>query len=102
MEAIIMIILDKQTTFISPDAKIAEDVIIYPNNHIIGNTVIGKGCKIMPNCILTDSVIGAGCTVTASVMEEARVGDTTTVGPYAYLRKGASVGSHCRIGDLSR
>lgn len=47
-----MIILDKQTTFISPDAKIAEDVIIYPNNHIIGNTVIGKGCKIMPNCIL--------------------------------------------------
>ncbi len=52
MEAIIMIILDKQTTFISPDAKIAEDVIIYPNNHIIGNTVIGKGCKIMPNCIL--------------------------------------------------
>lgn len=100
MEAIIMIILDKQTTFISPDAKIAEDVIIYPNNHIIGNTVIGKGCKIMPNCILTDSVIGAGCTVTASVMEEARVGDTTTVGPYAYLRKGASVGSHCRIGDF--
>lgn len=95
-----MIILDEKTTYVSPDAKIAEDVIIYPNNHIIGNTVIGKGCKIMPNCILTDSVIGAGCTVTASVMEEARVGDTTTVGPYAYLRKGASVGSHCRIGDF--
>lgn len=95
-----MIIIDKQSTYISPSAKIAEDVIIYPNNHIIGNTVIGKGCKIMPNCILTDSVIGAGCTVTASVMEEARVGDTTTVGPYAYLRKGASVGNHCRIGDF--
>ncbi|MDE5756679.1 MAG: hypothetical protein K2I23_06280 [Clostridia bacterium] len=95
-----MILIDKKSTYISPEAKIAEDVIIYPNNHIIGNTVIGKGCKIMPNCILTDSVIGAGCTVTASVMEEARVGDTTTVGPYAYLRKGASVGSHCRIGDF--
>ncbi|MDE6275189.1 MAG: hypothetical protein K2M75_01480 [Clostridia bacterium] len=95
-----MILIDKQSTYISPEAKIADDVIIYPNNHIIGNTVIGKGCKIMPNCILTDSVIGAGCTVTASVLEEAKVGDTTTVGPYAYLRKGASVGSHCRIGDF--
>ncbi|MDE6869584.1 MAG: hypothetical protein K2J75_02550, partial [Clostridia bacterium] len=95
-----MILIDKQSTYISPEAKIADDVIIYPNNHIIGNTVIGKGCKIMPNCILTDSVIGAGCSVTASVMEEAKVGDTTTVGPYAYLRKGASVGSHCRIGDF--
>ena len=95
-----MILIDKKSTYISPEAKIADDVIIYPNNHIIGNTIIGKGCKIMPNCILTDSVIGAGCTVTASVMEEARVGDTTTVGPYAYLRKGASVGSHCRIGDF--
>lgn len=94
-----MIILDKQNTYISPEAQIADDVIIYPNNHIIGNTTIGKGCKIMPNCILTDSVIGAGCTVTASVMEEARVGDATTIGPYAYLRKGACVGNHCRIGD---
>ena len=95
-----MILIDKRSTYISPEAKIADDVIIYPNNHIIGNTVIGKGCKIMPNCILTDSVIGAGCSVTASVMEEAMVGDTTTVGPYAYLRKGARVGSHCRIGDF--
>lgn len=95
-----MILIDKNTTYISPEAQIAEDVIIYPNNHIIGNTVIGKGCRIMPNCILTDSVIGAGCTVTASVMEEAKVGETTTVGPYAYLRKGASVGNHCRIGDF--
>ena len=37
-----MIIIDKQSTYISPSAKIAEDVIIYPNNHIIGNKVIGK------------------------------------------------------------
>ncbi len=95
-----MILIDKKSTYISPEAKIADDVIIYPNNHIIGNTIIGKGCKIMPNCILTDSVIGAGCTVTASVMEEATVGETTTVGPYAYLRKGARVGNHCRIGDF--
>jgi bifunctional UDP-N-acetylglucosamine pyrophosphorylase/glucosamine-1-phosphate N-acetyltransferase len=95
-----MTIIDKSTTYISPDAVIAEDAIIYPNNHILGSSVIGSGCKIMPNCIIEDSAIGANTVVTASVMQEARVGENTTVGPYAYLRKGAKVGNHCRIGDF--
>lgn len=95
-----MILIDKNTTYISPEAQIAEDVVIYPNNNIIGNTVIGKGTVIMPNCIITDSIIGENAKVTAAVMEEARVGDNTTVGPFAYLRKGASIGNHCRIGDF--
>lgn len=95
-----MILIDKNTTYISPEAQIAEDVVIYPNNNIIGNTVIGKGTVIMPNCIITDSIIGENAKVTAAVMEEARVGDNTAVGPFAYLRKGACVGNHCRIGDF--
>lgn len=95
-----MILIDEKTTYISPTAKIAEDAAIYPNNHILGDTVIGSGCRIMPNCIITDSEIGAGCTVTATVMDGAKVGENTTVGPYAYLRKGADVGNHCRIGDF--
>lgn len=95
-----MILIDKNTTYISPEAQIAEDVVIYSNNNIIGNTVIGKGTVIMPNCIITDSIIGENAKVTAAVMEEARVGDNTTVGPFAYLRKGACVGNHCRIGDF--
>lgn len=95
-----MILIDKNTTYISPEAQIAEDAVIYPNNNIIGNTVIGKGAVIMPNCIITDSIIGENTKVTATVMEEARVGDNTTVGPFAYLRKGTCVGNNCRIGDF--
>ena len=95
-----MILIDKNTTYISPEAQIAEDVVIYPNNNIIGNTVIGKGTVIMPNCIITDSIIGENAKVAAAVMEEARVGDNTTVGPFAYLRKGACIGNYCRIGDF--
>ncbi|MDE6758366.1 MAG: hypothetical protein K2O95_02935 [Clostridia bacterium] len=95
-----MVIIDKATTFISPEAIIAEDAIIYPNNHILGKSVIGSGCKIMPNCIITDSEIGDNTTVTASVMQEAKVGENTTVGPFAYLRKDSRVGNFCRIGDF--
>ena len=95
-----MILIDKASTYVSPEAEIADDVVIYPNNHILGKTVIESGCKIMPNCIITDSRIGKNTTVTASVMQEASVGESTTVGPYAYLRKGANVGNFCRIGDF--
>ncbi len=95
-----MILIDKNTTYISPEAIIAEDVVIYPNNNIIGNTIIGSGTTIMPNCIITDSIIGENTKVTATVMEEARVGDNTTIGPFAYLRKGACVGNNCRVGDF--
>jgi len=35
-----------------------------------------------------------------SVLDQAQVGDRTTVGPYAYLRPGADVGRDARIGDF--
>lgn len=95
-----MILIDDKNTYISEEAVIADDVVIYPNNHIIGKTTIGKGSVIMPNCIITDCHIGENTKITATVMEQAKVGDNTTVGPFAYLRKGSDIGNHCRIGDF--
>jgi bifunctional UDP-N-acetylglucosamine pyrophosphorylase/glucosamine-1-phosphate N-acetyltransferase len=34
------------------------------------------------------------------VVLDSKVGDNTTVGPYAYLRPGSIVGSGCRVGDF--
>lgn len=92
--------IDKSSVYIDPAATVADDVTIYPNNHIIGACVIGAGTILYPNNILTDSTIGANCRVTASVMEGAKVGDGCSVGPYAYLRPGAVAGEKCRIGDF--
>ena len=45
-------------------------------------------------------VIGARTEVTASVLTGAKVGEDCTVGPFAYLRKGADIADGCRIGDF--
>lgn len=95
-----MKLIDKKTTYISPEAKIADSVVIYPNNTIMGDTEIGENTVIMPNCIIDSCKIGSNVKITASVMEGASVADGTTVGPFAYLRKGADIGCDCRVGDF--
>ncbi len=95
-----MKLIDPNTTYIDPRAEIADDVVIYPNNHIIGACKIASGCVLYPNNILTDTQIGCDCKVTASVAERACVGQGATVGPYAYLRPGSKIGDGCRIGDF--
>lgn len=95
-----MKLIDEKTTYISPEAKIADSVVIYPNNTIMGNTEIGENTVIMPNCIIDSCKIGSNVKITASVMEGASVADGTTVGPFAYLRKGADIGCDCRVGDF--
>ena len=95
-----MKLIDEKTTYISPEAKIADSAVIYPNNTIMGETVIGENTVIMPNCIIDGCRIGGNVKITASVMEGATIADGTTVGPFAYLRKGADIGKECRVGDF--
>ena len=95
-----MKLLDEKTTYISSEAKIAESAVIYPNNTILGETVIGENTVIMPNCIIDNCKIGNNVKITASVMEGATIADGATVGPFAYLRKGSDVGRECRVGDF--
>ena len=95
-----MKLIDERTTYISPEARIAESAVIYPNNTITGETVIGENTVIMPNCIIDGCKIGKGVKITASVMEGAVVSDGATVGPFAYLRKGTEIGEGCRVGDF--
>ena len=61
---------------------------------------IGKGSIIRENCVIEDSVIGEGCTIWSSTLTQARVGDKTTVGPYAYLRPKTEIGKKCKVGDF--
>ena len=45
-------VLDPVTTFISPEAKIGKDTVIYPFTFIERDVVIGKRCAIGPFCRL--------------------------------------------------
>ncbi len=93
-------LIHPETTYIDAGVKIGADCVIHPNCHLRGGTVIGSSTILYENCVIESSIIGSDCEIRSSTLCEARVGDHTTVGPYAYLRPKSEVGDHCKIGDF--
>jgi bifunctional UDP-N-acetylglucosamine pyrophosphorylase / glucosamine-1-phosphate N-acetyltransferase len=93
-------LIDPDTTYIGGDVVIERDTIIYPNNVIEGETIIKEGTILYPNSRIADSIIGENVTIQSSVILNAKVGNNSTVGPFAYIRPESVIGSHARIGDF--
>ena len=91
---------DLSSVFIDRTASIESGVKIAAFNIIKGESVIKEGAKLYPYNSVINSQIGRECEIKASTIEESKVGEKTTVGPYAYLRKNTDIGKNCRIGDF--
>lgn len=89
-----------ESVYISPESVVEDGAKIYAPAHISGGSHICRGAVIMPFSTVTDSYVGGNTTVISSTLIGAHVGENCTVGPYAYLRGGTSVGNGCRIGDF--
>lgn len=95
-----VVIKDKSSVFIDDKVKLGENVIIYENNRIEGNTFIGDNVTIYPNNYIVNSVIGKGAKLYSSHIENSEVGVCASVGPFAHLRSGAKIRGHVRIGNF--
>ncbi len=95
-----VIMIDPKSTYIEDTVTIGRDTVVYPNNIIEGNSKIGSDCILYQGSRITDSEIGDGTVIDNCVICEAKVGDNTTVGPFAYLRPKSHIGNECRIGDF--
>jgi len=93
-------VLDPATTYMDETVEIAQDVIIYPGCILEGTCKIDEGAVIGPYTHMCDTIVGKATTVRQSVLTDAKLGDNTTVGPFAYLRPGAVIGNNCRIGNF--
>ena len=93
-------LMDEKSIFIDESVVIGDDVTVYENNRIEGATVIGDGAVLLPGSYIKNTVIGNGVTFNHSQAEDAVVMDGATVGPYARLRPGASVGRGAKIGNF--
>jgi len=93
-------LIDPKTTYIGFDVEIGRDTIIYPNNILEGNTKIGSNCLLYQNSRIVDSIIGNEVDIQSSVILSSKIGDNTTVGPFAYIRPETIIGKHARIGDF--
>lgn len=95
-----VIIMDPRNTYIECDVIIGQDTVIYPGNVIEGTTVIGENCVLYSNNRITNGIIGDDVTVENSVVLNSKIGDNTTVGPFAYIRPETTIGNNARIGDF--
>jgi bifunctional UDP-N-acetylglucosamine pyrophosphorylase / glucosamine-1-phosphate N-acetyltransferase len=93
--------MDTRSVFISADSVIGKGTTIYPNVHIEGATKIGQGCSIFPNVRILDSTIGDGATVKDSTLIEGSIiKKNASVGPFAHIRPGCTIGEHAKIGNF--
>ena len=93
-------LIDPKSTYIGADVEIERDTVIYPNNVLEGNTKIGKGVIIYPNSRISNSEIDDFVEIQASVILDSKIGEGTTVGPFAYIRPDSVIGNNARIGDF--
>lgn len=94
------VLKDKRSIFIDKSVKIGDNVTIYENNRIEGDTVIGDGVIIYPNCFIKDTVINDGAVLNYSQTESAVIGKNCSVGPFARLRPKAVLSDEVKIGNF--
>lgn len=92
--------IDPDTVYIGAGVQVGRDAVIYPGVTLEGDTVIDEEAILYPGSRIENSFIGRGTKVQNSVILESRVGEHSTIGPYAYLRPGSEVGNGCRVGDF--
>jgi bifunctional UDP-N-acetylglucosamine pyrophosphorylase/glucosamine-1-phosphate N-acetyltransferase len=90
-----------ETTVIDAGVAVGADTVIEPFVQLLGETKIGKECRIRSYSVLEHATVGnqvlvrQGCIVTQS-----RVDDYATLGPYAHVRPESEIGEGAHVGNF--
>ena len=94
-------IVDPATTYIHQDVDIGEDTVIHPQVIIEGESSIGRDCVIQSWTRLRNVEVGDRVTIrNSSVIEDSRIREGATIGPFARLRMQADIGEQAGIGNF--
>ena len=92
---------DPQRFDLRGDLVVGQDIVIDINVVIEGTVSIGSNVTIGPNCVLIDCEIGDGTVIEAnSIIEQAKVAENCSVGPFARLRPGSVLLEKSKVGNF--
>lgn len=92
--------IDPKTTYVSAEASIGQDTILYPNTTIKGASIIGEDCVIESGSEIHTSKLGNGVHVRNSHIIESTVEEGSAIGPFAHIRPNSEVGKDVKIGNF--
>ena len=92
-------IVDRNSTWISPETEIGKDTIIYPSTYITGKNKIGSNCKIGPFAHLRGDVIVEDNVKIGNFVEvkKAHIHENTNACHLSYIGD-AEIGANVNIG----
>jgi bifunctional UDP-N-acetylglucosamine pyrophosphorylase / glucosamine-1-phosphate N-acetyltransferase len=93
-------IIDPENTYISPEAVIGQDTVLYPGTVIRGKSTIGEDCIIGPHTEIVDCKIGNDNVIKQSVVTESEVGNAVNIGPFSHIRPLSNIGDDVKIGNF--
>jgi len=93
-------VVNPASTIIEAEVTIGRDTVVEPSTFLRGATRIGERCAIGPLTTLIDTTIGDEVAIPHSYANGAELGDRVSVGPFAYLRPGASLREGAKAGTF--
>jgi len=79
--------LDPSHTYVSAEAEVGRDCIIYPGVSIEGKSIIGEGCEIRAGTRIANSRLGNNVVMKDHcVVIDSEIQSNCAVGPFAHLR----------------
>ncbi len=85
---------------ISPEVEIGSSTIIRQGVILRGETVIGSGCDIGPNCIIENTSVGNNTILNNVQSYDAEIGNNVKIGPFVQIRPDSRINDGAKIGDF--
>jgi len=93
--------LDPSHAYVSAEAEVGRDCIIYPGVSIEGKSVIGEGCEIRSGTRIANSRLGNNVVVKDHcVVIDSEIQSNCAVGPFAHLRMNAILEEGSVVGNF--
>ena len=92
--------VDPTSCSLSEDSCFGTDVIIEPQTHLRGKCTIGNGCRLGPGSVITNSKLGENVIAIHSFINDATIGNDTSVGPFAHIRPESNISNNSKIGNF--